>query len=45
MSINDRPDIRDIFTGFRYENVELNYSVAGGEGVPARELIVSSFDI
>ena len=43
LSINDVPEIRTAFTGFAFEEVELNYTVAGGRGAkPARELIVSS---
>ncbi|MGQ4812526.1 hypothetical protein [Agrobacterium vitis] len=32
LSINDRPEIREILTGFRAEEAELSYSVAGGKG-------------
>ncbi len=41
LSINDVPDIRETFAGFELEQVELLYSVSGGKGRPARELIVS----
>jgi DNA adenine methylase len=40
MSINDTPEIRDIFAGFTIEEVELNYRVSG-RVTPARELIIS----
>lgn len=40
MSINDVPEIRETFKGFAFEEVELLYSVAGGKGTKARELIV-----
>jgi DNA adenine methylase len=39
LSINDRPEIRDIFAGFAVEGAELTYSVSGGKGTGARELI------
>ncbi|MVA56257.1 DNA adenine methylase [Agrobacterium vitis] len=39
LSINDRPEIREIFSGFPVEGAELTYSVAGGKGTEARELI------
>jgi DNA adenine methylase len=39
LSINDVPEIRQIFAGFALEEVGLHYSV-GGEAVPARELII-----
>ncbi|MGD9470518.1 MAG: DNA adenine methylase [Novosphingobium sp.] len=41
MSINDVPEIREIFAGFAIEEVGLNYRV-GGRVTPARELIISS---
>lgn len=41
LSINDRPEIRGTFAGFEMEEVELLYSVGGGAGRPARELIIS----
>ncbi len=40
LSINDRPEIREIFSAFQHDEVGLTYSVAGGEGVPARELVI-----
>jgi DNA adenine methylase len=41
LSINDVPEIRTIFSDFRMEGAELTYSVAGGKGMAAKELIVS----
>lgn len=41
LSINDKPEIREIFAAFRIEEVSLNYRV-GGKVTPARELIVSN---
>ncbi|MGO4196533.1 DNA adenine methylase [Rhizobium sp. YAF28] len=42
LSINDRPEIREAFASFEHLEAELTYSVAGGEGVPARELIITA---
>ncbi|RWN30112.1 MAG: DNA adenine methylase [Mesorhizobium sp.] len=42
LSINDVPEIRTAFQGFAMEEAELLYSVAGGKGQAAKELIVSS---
>lgn len=39
LSINDTPEMRETFAGFRVEPVELQYGVAGGQR-PAKELIV-----
>ncbi|WP_085025604.1 DNA adenine methylase [Ensifer aridi] len=41
MSINDVPAIRELFSGFHFRSEELTYSIAGGKGTAARELIIS----
>lgn len=40
LSINDRPEIREIFAQFAIEQVDVNYRV-GGRVTPVKELIVS----
>jgi DNA adenine methylase len=40
LSINDVPAIRELFRRFRFEEVSLSYSLAGGAGAAAKELIV-----
>lgn len=40
LSLNDRPEVRELFAGFEMEEVCLNYR-AGGGVTPARELIIS----
>ncbi|CAH0496039.1 DNA adenine methylase [Novosphingobium sp. CECT 9465] len=40
LSINDKPEIRAIFTGFDIEEVALNYRLSG-KVTPARELIIT----
>jgi len=42
LSINDRPETRALFGRFDLMTVDLRYSVAGGKGTPATELIVRS---
>jgi DNA adenine methylase len=42
MSINDVPEIRQIFSGFEIEEVSLTYTVAKGDGCEAKELILSN---
>ncbi len=44
LSINDHPDIRAIFAGFAFVEVELTYTIMGGGGDPARELVISNLD-
>lgn len=42
MSINDRPEIRDLFGRFDCQPVDLTYTVAGGKNSkPAKELIIT----
>ena len=40
LSINDVPEIRELFGRFAFETAELGYSIAGGRPKPARELII-----
>ncbi len=42
LSINDVPEIRQTFASFSMDGVDLRYSVSGGAGTPAKELIVSN---
>ncbi len=41
MSINDVPEIRQLFARFDLSEASLNYSISGGRGTGARELIVT----
>jgi len=41
LSLNDRPEVRELFAWARIEPVELNYR-AGGGVTPARELLIAS---
>ena len=40
LSLNDRPEVRELFAGFAMEEVALHYGAGGGQR-PARELIIS----
>ncbi len=42
LSINDRPEVREVFAGFEMEQVGLAYSVSSKGQTEARELIVTS---
>ncbi|MDB5586211.1 MAG: methyltransferase [Devosia sp.] len=43
LSINDRPEVRDVFSEFDMRMVELTYTVAGGNNVrAAQELIIQT---
>jgi DNA adenine methylase len=41
LSINDVPESRETFMGFAFHEAVLTYSVGGGKGAAARELIVT----
>ncbi|PTE21602.1 DNA methyltransferase [Cereibacter changlensis JA139] len=42
LSINDAPEIRALFGGFRIEPVRLTYTVSAGQGTEAQELVISN---
>lgn len=45
VSINDHPDIRRVFKGFRMDAVDISYTVGGGaRPAKRRELIISSWE-
>ena len=41
LSINDRPEVREIFKAFTIEPVDLNYRISG-TSTPAKELVISN---
>jgi len=41
LSINDLPEVREVFSGFKRSPVSLTYAIHGGKGTPAKELIVA----
>lgn len=41
LSINDVPEMRQVFARFELATVELTYSVGGGKGAAAKELIIT----
>ncbi|MBL4898119.1 MAG: DNA adenine methylase [Colwellia sp.] len=43
LSINDRPEIREIFGAFHFEEVRLKYTVSSGQATEAKELVISNF--
>jgi DNA adenine methylase len=43
LSINDHPDIRDVFGSFEIKPVSLNYTVARGKQTKGREFIITNF--
>ena len=42
LSINDTPEIREVFDGFEFEEVDLTYSISRAGGKKAAELIISN---
>lgn len=45
LSINDHPDMRDVFAPFHCKEVSLTYTVGSGDPVNADELIFSNFEL
>ena len=45
ISLNDHPDIRRAFAGFHFETTDIKYTVGGGKGVEAKEVLIFSWDI
>ena len=44
LSINDRPEIRELFTAFKFEEVTLKYTVSSGASTDAAELIITNYE-
>ena len=43
LSLNDRPEVREIFAGFTIEPAQTTYTLAGnGRAAPAAELLISN---
>lgn len=43
LSLNDRPQVREIFSGFRIEAVKTRYSVGAGKNEVVGEVLISNF--
>jgi len=45
ISLNDHPDIRRCFADYHIETTDIKYTVGGGKGTDAKEVIIFSWDI
>lgn len=45
ISLNDHPAIRECFAGFHFEATDIKYTVGGGKGSEAREVLIFSWDV
>lgn len=45
ISLNDHPDIRRVFGRYHMESTDITYTVGGGKGSEAREVLIFSWDI
>ncbi|MNL36104.1 hypothetical protein D3C87_1581710 [compost metagenome] len=43
VSVNDNPQMREVFSGFPMRVLDIRYIVAGGAGVPRQELLIQSW--
>lgn len=47
LSLNDRPEVREVFKAFRIESVTTRYSIAGkgaGKSAPVGEVLITNFE-
>lgn len=42
LSINDRPEVRELFAAFEFKEVSLKYTASAGAAMDAKELIISN---
>lgn len=45
LSINDRPEVRELFAAFHFREVSLKYTVAAGPVTEAKELIITNREV
>jgi DNA adenine methylase len=45
VSLNDHPEMRRVFAGFHMETTSIHYTIGGGAGTEAKELLIFSWDI
>jgi len=45
ISLNDHPDIRRVFGRYHIESTDITYTVGGGQGTQAKEVLIFSWDI
>ncbi|RSF09272.1 DNA adenine methylase [Achromobacter aegrifaciens] len=43
VSVNDHPKMREVFSGFPMQVLDIRYTVSGGAGVPRSELLIRSW--
>lgn len=45
ISLNDHPDIRRVFAGYHIETTDIKYTIGGGKGSEAKEVLIFNWDI
>lgn len=45
VTLNDHPDVRQCFARYHIESTDIRYTVGGGKGSEAREVLIFSWDI
>ncbi len=45
ISLNDHPDIRKVFARYHMETTDIQYTVGGGKGTAASEVLIFSWDV
>jgi DNA adenine methylase len=44
VTVNDIPEMREVFAGLSMQTLSLKYTVGAGEGAPARELLIRNWE-
>jgi hypothetical protein len=45
LSLNDRPEVRETFAGFRFETVNTTYTIATKRAAPRAEVLISNYPL
>ncbi|WP_165177436.1 hypothetical protein [Desulfovibrio sp. ZJ369] len=43
LSLNDKPEVRKLFSGFTFEEVEVAYTCSNGKNLKSPELLIRNF--
>ncbi|WP_417522225.1 DNA adenine methylase [Marinobacter sp.] len=45
VSLNDHPDVREVFAGYHFEATDIRYTVGSGKGSEAKEVLIFNWDL
>ena len=44
LSLNDKPEVRELFAGFTFDEAEVAYTCSNGKNLKSPELLIRNFD-